>query len=91
MPKQLRHNNFLTAKSNVHYYIFAIDHRTAFTLRAFRFEGDSTGSLHVGPGQMAVVQHPEDLELLVNIYVYKGGKLVLPTDFICHNINIFLW
>jgi len=64
---------------------------TNFTLRADLFDGDRTGSVHVGPGQVAVVQHTEDLELMVNMYVYEGGKLVLPSNFICFDINIFLW
>lgn len=55
------------------------------------FEGDSTGSLHVGPDQLVVVEHPEDLEFLVNVYVYEGGTLLLPSDFICHNIKMYIW
>lgn len=62
-----------------------------FELRANRFDGDTTGTLHVGPGQMAVVQHPEDLELLVNVYVYEDATLYLPSDFICHNIDLHIW
>lgn len=60
-------------------------------MRAFRFEGDTTGVLHVGPGQTVIVQHPEDLEFLVNVYVYENGILILPTDFICYNIDMHIW
>lgn len=60
-------------------------------MRAFRFEGDTSGVLHVGPGQTVIVQHPEDLEFLVNVYVYENGILILPTDFICYNIEMHIW
>ena len=60
-------------------------------LSADRFEGDSTGVVHVGPGQTVIVQHPQNLELLVHVHVYQGGKLVLPSDFICHDVDIHVW
>jgi len=59
---------------------------TRFELRAVRFEGDSTGVVHVRPGQTVIVQHPQNLVLLV--HVYQGGKLVLPSDFVCHDVDI---
>ncbi|WAR25690.1 hypothetical protein MAR_011394 [Mya arenaria] len=62
-----------------------------FTLQAYIFDGDSSASLHIGPDQLVIVQHPEDLEFLVNVYVYEGGKLVFPTDFICHDVSIYVW
>ena len=62
-----------------------------FRLKSFKFEGDRTGVLHVGPGQTIVVPHPDDLEFLVNIYIYHGGTLILPTDFDCYGVNFFVW
>ena len=76
-------------QTNVKYSYF-VD-RDVFQLRSFLFEGDNTGVLHVGPDQLVVIQHPDDLELLLNIYVYEGGTLVLPNDFICHNVEFFIW
>jgi hypothetical protein len=45
-------------------------------MKPLKFEGDKTGVLHVGPGQTVVIQHPDDLEFLVNVFVYNGGKLI---------------
>ncbi|XP_076091252.1 uncharacterized protein LOC143063127 [Mytilus galloprovincialis] len=62
-----------------------------FQLKSLKFEGDKTGVLHVGPGQTVVVQHPDDLEFLVNVYVYQGGTLILPTAFDCYGIDLVIW
>ena len=61
---------------------------TRFELRAVRFEGNSTGVVHVRPGQTVIVQHPQNLVLLVHVHVYQGGKFVLPSDFVCHDVDI---
>lgn len=65
--------------------------RGVFKLRAHKFVGDTTGNLHVGPEQLVVVQHPDDLEFLVNVFVYEGGTLILPADFTCYNIKMHIW
>lgn len=66
-------------------------HYSPFNLKSFTFVGDRTGVLHVGSGQMVVVQHPDDAEFLVNVYVYQGGTLILPDSFTCHGINMHIW
>lgn len=62
-----------------------------FNLKSFTFVGDRTGVLHVGSGQVIVVQHPDDAEFLVNVYVYQGGTLILPESFMCRGINMHIW
>ena len=62
-----------------------------FALKSFKFEGDKTGTLHVGPDQTVIVNHPDNMEFLVNVYVYTGGTLVLPPEFICYDINLHIW
>ncbi|KAL4226615.1 hypothetical protein ACF0H5_014598 [Mactra antiquata] len=76
---------------NAHLAIHPNLNSDTFELRANIFEGDGTGNLHIGPDQLAVVQHPEDLEFLVNVFVYEGGTLVLPSSFICHDVNMHIW
>lgn len=45
----------------------------------------------MGPDQVVVVQHPDDAEFLVNVYVYPGGTLILPPSFVCHGISMHIW
>ena len=60
-------------------------------MRSFKFEGDKTGSLHIGPNQILVVNHPDNMEFLVNVYVYEGGTLILPPEFICYDVSLHIW
>jgi hypothetical protein len=62
-----------------------------YQLKPLKFEGDKTGVLHVGPGQTVVIQHPDDLEFLVNVFVYNGGKLILPQSFECYDVDFNIW
>ena len=55
------------------------------------FEGDKTGNLHIGPGQTAVANHPDNMEFLVNVYVYAEGTLILPPEFICNDVSFYIW
>ena len=54
-----------------------------FGLDVGKFVGDRSSVLHIGPSQYAVVQRPEDIEFVVNVYVYEGGTLILPPTFSC--------
>ena len=60
-------------------------------MRSDKFEGDKTGNLHVGPGQTVVVNHPDNMEFLVNVYVYEGGTLILPPEFFCFDVSFHIW
>ena len=62
-----------------------------YELKASKFEGDKSGNLHIGPGQTAIVNHPDNMEFLVNVYVYEGGILILPPEFICYDISFYIW
>ena len=55
--------------------------RSDFGLDVGWFVGDRSSVFHIGPSQHAVVQHPEGMEFIVNVYVYEGGTLVLPPTF----------
>ena len=54
-----------------------------YTLEVTKVIGDCTGALHIGPGQQVVVHHPDELEFIVNVYVYEGGTVILPPEFEC--------
>jgi hypothetical protein len=56
-----------------------------------RFVGDYSGVLHVGRGQVALVQEMDEDEFPVNVYVYPGGTLILPAHFTCYNVQIVVW
>ncbi|XP_033745593.1 uncharacterized protein LOC117331107 [Pecten maximus] len=58
---------------------------------SLKYVGDNTGTVHVGPDQVLVVDHANDGEFLVNVYVYEGGTLLLPPTFQCYDINIIVW
>lgn len=52
--------------------------------------GDGTGTLHVGNDQLVIAAMPDHAEYAINSYVYTGGLLTLPTQFICHNTYHFI-
>ena len=81
----------LNTQFSVLYHISISCFSGTFELRSFKFEGDKTGSLHVGDGQTVVVNHPDNMEFLVNIYVYEGGILILPPSFICYDVSFHIW
>ena len=57
-------------------------------VRVHKFVGDTTGVLHVGPGQTVIGQFADDGEFEVNTYVYKDGVFHLPKSFLCRKIKL---
>ncbi|KAK3576661.1 hypothetical protein CHS0354_004945 [Potamilus streckersoni] len=62
-----------------------------YEFRPYEIIGDSTGVIHIGPGQMIRLQHPEGIEFMTNIYVYHGGTMVLPMRFECYKMEMHIW
>ena len=65
--------------------------RPSFQLLSNRILGDSSGFMHVGPGQEVVISHQDDLPFMNDIYIYEDGILYLPPAFTCYDINIYVW
>ena len=53
--------------------------------------GDSSGFMHIGAGQEVVISHQDDLDFMVDVYIYEDGLMVLPPSFTCYDINIYVW
>ena len=52
--------------------------------------GDTSGVLHIGPGQHIHVNNLPKSELLVNIYVYEDGMLTLPPNIECRGVSLYI-
>lgn len=57
-------------------------------LKVYKFVGDRTGVLHVGPNQVLAGQFADHEKFEVNVYVHKTGHLHLPPSFTCFGIQI---
>ena len=57
-------------------------------LKAFKFVGDNTGFLHIGPNQMVTAQTANHDQFGVNVFLHKDGHFALPPKFTCYDIVI---
>ena len=57
-------------------------------LKAFRFVGDNTGFIHIGPNQTVTAQIANHDHFAVNVFVHKDGHMTFPPKFTCYDVII---
>lgn len=57
-------------------------------LKVYRFVGDGSGVIHVGPNQIVIGQFADHELFNVNVYVHRQGHFHLPPTFSCYGISI---
>ena len=63
-------------------------------MKSFKFVGDNTGYLHVGPNQLITAQIANHDHFGINVYVHKDGHMSFPPKFTCYDISLtvrFVW
>ena len=59
-----------------------------FGLKSFKFIGDNTGYLHVGPNQLITAQIANHDHFGINVYVHKDSHMSFPPKFTCYDISL---
>ena len=68
---------------SIYYKYFKYIHRSQTDLNVGVIRGDKTSILYIGRGQRAIIQRSDEIEMVLNVHIFEGGILVLPTEYSC--------